>query len=241
MLGLNDLVSVHALDIGEIEITLQNLEYQLTKTIKKTVAEFSSIDELFASTAGKVQLTAYITPSTLPANWKDAPQQIQKAVDELKKRSGGKLEYTVVEPSTDADREALFKHYGLRPFQDGVGGPTFYCNLMFQVGDRLVRAVPPREPLRRHHEGRADRWPQARRAWVHQDRRPLATARGGTAVATGGPPAADPSAISSRSSPAITRSARFSSRTRFRPAWRRSCSRARRASIRPPSRTSTSS
>ena len=33
---------------GELELSLKNPEYQLTKTIKKTVSEFSSVDALFA-------------------------------------------------------------------------------------------------------------------------------------------------------------------------------------------------
>ena len=143
VLGLDDLITVRVLDVGDVEITLRNLEYQLTKTIKKTVAEFSSIDALFASTAGKIQLTAYLTPKTLPDNWKDAPQKLQKAVDELKKQAGGKLEFTTVEPKTEPEMQQLLQKYGLRPYQDLFGGQVFYFHLLLQVGDRIVRIVPP--------------------------------------------------------------------------------------------------
>ncbi|MGE5182885.1 MAG: Gldg family protein [Acidobacteriota bacterium] len=143
VLGLDDLISVRVLDVGDVEISLRNLEYQLTKTIKKTVAEFSSLDALFASAAGKIELTAYVTPKTLPDNWKDAPAKLQQAVDALKKQSGGKLELKTVEPSGDAQMQQLFQQYGLRPYQDLLSGETFYFHLLLQVGDRLVRIVPP--------------------------------------------------------------------------------------------------
>lgn len=143
VLGLGDLITVRVLDIGDVEITLRNLEYQLTKTIKKTVAEFSSIDALFASTAQAPKLTAYLTPTALPDNWKDAPQKLQKAVDELKKQAGGKFEYTTVEPKTEPEMQQLFQSYGLRPYQDLLNGQVFYFHLLLQVGDRVVRVVPP--------------------------------------------------------------------------------------------------
>jgi ABC-2 type transport system permease protein len=143
VIGLDELIAVRAIDAGDVEISLKNPEYQLTKTIKKTVAEFSSVDALFASTAGKVQLTAYITPSTLPENWKDAPAKLKKAVDELSKQAGGKLAFATVEPTTDDVRRDLFSKYGLRPYQDLLSGQVYYFYLLLQVGDRVVRVTPP--------------------------------------------------------------------------------------------------
>lgn len=143
VIGLDDLIAVRVMDIGELEISLKNPEYQLTRTIKKTVAEFSSVDQLFASTAGKIQLTAYITPKTLPENWKDGPAKLQKVVDELTKQAGGKLAYTTVEPKTDAEMRDLFNKFGLRPHQELFSSQVFYFDLLLQVGNRLVRINPP--------------------------------------------------------------------------------------------------
>jgi ABC-2 type transport system permease protein len=144
VIGLNDLIAVRAVEIGDIEVTLKNPEYELTKTIKKTVAEFSSVDTLFASASGKVQLTAYVTPATLPDNLKDAPDKLKKVVDGLVKQSGGKLAFTTVAPSGDAEMRDLFNKFGLRPNQDLFSGQIYYFNLLLQVGSRLVRiGLPP--------------------------------------------------------------------------------------------------
>jgi ABC-2 type transport system permease protein len=143
VIGLDDLIMVRQLDIGDLEITLKNPEYQLTKTIKKTVAEFSSVDALFASTAGKIQLTAYVTPKTLPENWKDGPAKLQKVVDELTKQAGGKLSYTTVEPKTETEMRDLFNKFGLRPHQELFASQVFYFDLLLQVGNRLVRINLP--------------------------------------------------------------------------------------------------
>jgi len=143
VLGLDDLISVRVLDVGDVDISLKNPEYQLTKTIKKTVAEFSSIDALFASAPGKVQLTAYLTPKTLPENWKDAPAKLQKVVDELTKQSGGKLAFTTIEPKTETEMRDLFTKFGLRPYQDLLSGQVSYFHLLLQVGNHMVRVTPP--------------------------------------------------------------------------------------------------
>ena len=115
VINLDDLISVRVLDIGDVEITLKNPEYQITRAIKKTVAEFSSIDQLFASTTGKVQLTAYVTPKTLPDNWKEGPAKLDKVVAELTKQAGGKLAFIKVEPTGEAEMRDLYARYGLRP------------------------------------------------------------------------------------------------------------------------------
>lgn len=143
VIGLDELIAVRVLDIGDLEIALKNPEYALTKTIKKTVSEFSSVDQLFASTAGKIQLTAYVTPKTLPDNWKDAPAKLQKVVDQLSKQAGGKLAFTTVEPKTDAEMRGLFDKYGLRPYSELLSGEVYYFHLVLQVGKRIVRIATP--------------------------------------------------------------------------------------------------
>jgi ABC-2 type transport system permease protein len=143
VIGLDELISVRSVDVGDVEISLKNPEYQLTKTIKKTVSEFSSVDALFASTPGKVQLTAYITPKTLPDNWKEGPAKLQKLVDELSKQAGGKLAFTTVEPKTETEMRDLFAKFGLRPHSELLSNQVYYFDLLLQVGNRMVRVAPP--------------------------------------------------------------------------------------------------
>ncbi|HVV82529.1 MAG TPA: Gldg family protein [Kofleriaceae bacterium] len=143
VLGLDQLIDVRVLDIGQMEITLGNLEYELTRTIKKTVADFSSVDALFASTSGPIKLTAYITPSTLPDNLKEGPAMLQTVVDKLSKRAGGKLTYATVEPKTEDEMKQLFEQQGLRPYAELLSNQVYYFHLLLQVGNRTVRIEPP--------------------------------------------------------------------------------------------------
>jgi ABC-2 type transport system permease protein len=144
VLSFRELITERAVDMDRVEIMLKNPEYELTKTIKKTVSEFSSVDALFSSTPGKIQLTAYITPGSLPENLKDGPTKLQKVADELSKQSGGKLVYTVVEPKTDDEKRELFNKYGLRAYPlDLFATQGYYFHLVLQVGERPVRITPP--------------------------------------------------------------------------------------------------
>ncbi|HEY4059301.1 MAG TPA: Gldg family protein [Kofleriaceae bacterium] len=145
VLELPDLIRVRQLDIGEVEVTLKNLEYEVTRSIKKAVTEFSSVDTLFASSSAPVELTAFITPKTLPENLKDAPAVVQKVVDALTKKANGKFTYKMVEPTTDAQMRDLFQHYGVRPFTDMFGSEPYYFHLLMKVGDRMVRVAPPQD------------------------------------------------------------------------------------------------
>jgi ABC-2 type transport system permease protein len=147
VLKLDDLIHVSVVDVGNVEVTLGNLEYQLTKAIKKAQSEFSSVDTLFASTPGKIKLTAYLTPDTLPDNWKDAEKDLKGAVDALQKQANGKLEFTEVTPKGDDQMKDLYQRFGLRPYQDILTGKVYYFNLLLQVGDRMVRIVPPEQDL----------------------------------------------------------------------------------------------
>ncbi|MGE0545743.1 MAG: Gldg family protein [Kofleriaceae bacterium] len=128
---------------NDIDVTLRNLEYQLTRAIKKAVSEFSSVDTLFASTPGKIALTAYVTPKSLPENWKDGPAKLTKVVEEMTKQSGGKLTFTTVEPTSDAQARELFENYGVRPYLDPIANQVYYFHLILEIGDRIVRIMPP--------------------------------------------------------------------------------------------------
>jgi gliding motility-associated transport system permease protein/gliding motility-associatede transport system auxiliary component len=145
VIGLDDLIQVRSTDIGDIEISLKNPEYAITKAIKKAASSFSSIDALFASMPGVVTLTTYMTPKTLPENWKDAPAKLDKAVAELKKQAGGKLTVNTVEPQGEAQMRDLFNRFGLRPYQDLMSGQIYYFSLVLQIGNRLVRVAPPEQ------------------------------------------------------------------------------------------------
>jgi len=146
VISINDLLQIRQRDIGDVEVSLRNVEYGITKSIKKVVTAFSSLDSLFASAPGQVKLIAYLTPKTLPPNVAGVPEKLKKVADELVKGARGKLAFTVVEPryaqsqTAEAEQEAneIVRKHNVRPRQEMFSDKIFYYGLVLEVGDRPV-------------------------------------------------------------------------------------------------------
>jgi ABC-2 type transport system permease protein len=146
VLGIDDLLQVRSRDIGDVEVSLRNPEYQITKSIKKVVTAFSSLDSLFASAPGQVKLVAYLTPKTMPKDIAAVPDKLKKVAEELGKQSKGKLAYSVVEPryatqrTPDAEQEAreILRRHGVQPRAELLSDKVFYYGVVMEVGDKVV-------------------------------------------------------------------------------------------------------
>ncbi|MFQ5421128.1 MAG: Gldg family protein [Anaerolineae bacterium] len=65
ILNFQDIIQVQPTATG-MDVSLRNLEYDLTSSIKKVVFGFQSIDSVLAAIEEPVQLTLFVTPDTLP-------------------------------------------------------------------------------------------------------------------------------------------------------------------------------
>ncbi|MFN3202572.1 MAG: Gldg family protein [Bradymonadia bacterium] len=139
VLSFPQLIEVYADDRNEVQIRLRNLEYDVTRSIKKITQEFQSLEGVFAQMKTGAKLTAYISPDSLPDQLKKVPEQLQKVVDELKEKAGGKFSYELKDPSKDqALAQAINMKYGFRPMSmDFLSEQTFYMYLLIDVEGRL--------------------------------------------------------------------------------------------------------
>ena len=139
-LGFQDLIEVESSADGQVNVQLRNLEYDLTRSIKKVVYGFQSLDAVFARMDKPVKLTAFITPKTLPDSLKDAPQRIEKVAKDIQQGSGGKFVYEIVDPDAPGSpvtRQILLSTYGLRPIAVSLFSPdSYYLHMVVQIGDK---------------------------------------------------------------------------------------------------------
>jgi len=147
-LSFGDLIEVTRGRDG-IEVRLRNLEYDLTRSIKKVVYGFQSIDAVLAALGDPAELTLYVTPDTLPEWLADIPETIAKVADDIATESAGKFTYAVVDP-TAADSpispQELYEHYGLRPYAvSPFSNESYYLQLVLQVGDQAQTVYPQGE------------------------------------------------------------------------------------------------
>lgn len=145
-LGFQDLIEIRPGGGGELEVGLRNLEYDLTRSIKKVVYGFQSLDALFASMKEPVRLTAFITPNTLPEPLKKLPPLIEKVAQDIQAESGGKFTFEIVDPDAPGSpvtRQSLVDSYGLRPFAVSIFSPeSYYLHLLLQIGDERQVLYP---------------------------------------------------------------------------------------------------
>ncbi|MEZ4643415.1 MAG: Gldg family protein [Chloroflexota bacterium] len=139
ILNFQDLAQFDLLPDGSTEVTLKNLEYDLTSGIKKVVYGFQSIDSVLAALPEPVQLTFFVTQNTLP-DWMLATETtIETVANDIAASSGGKFTFQLIDlddPNSPVTRETLQETYGLQPFPvDLFGTSTYYAHMILQSGD----------------------------------------------------------------------------------------------------------
>jgi len=146
VLTFQDLIEVESSSDGSLNVRLKNLEYDLTRTIKKVVYGFQSVDAALAALSEPARLVGYITPSTLPASLSGVPQTVQKVVSDLQKSAAGKLTYTQVDPDSagsSVTRKTLYDRYGLQPIAVSLfSNQSYYLYLVLEVGSRAQVVAP---------------------------------------------------------------------------------------------------
>ncbi|UCF66862.1 MAG: Gldg family protein [Acidobacteriota bacterium] len=141
--GFDDLIEIEPTPDGDIDVRLRNLEYDLTRAIKKVVYGFRSTAELFERIEEPVRLTVIMTPDAMPELFQDVPQAVRLAAEELKEAGGDKFTYEEFDPSDDEQQQDdLMRLYGARPMSLGLfGDESFYLYGFLETGRRLEQLV----------------------------------------------------------------------------------------------------
>lgn len=147
-LNFRDLIEVDQYG-DNVEVRLRNLEYDLTRSIKKVVYGFQSVEAVLATLDQPARLTLYYTPQTLPEALKDAPATIQQVAEKIASTSNGKFTYQSVDVSDAAnglDTQTLYSRFGIRPIAAGFLSPdTFYLHMVLEAGGKVQVIYPPNE------------------------------------------------------------------------------------------------
>lgn len=146
VLNFQDLIEVQPNPSGQIDVRLRNLEYDLTRAIKKVVFGFQSIDAVLASLDNPVSLTLYMTPNSLPEWLAEAPQTIDKVAGEIAAKSNGKFTFQSIDldaPDSPVSRQAMVDQYGLQPIAVALfSDQTYYLHMILQIGEQPQLLYP---------------------------------------------------------------------------------------------------
>jgi ABC-2 type transport system permease protein len=145
-LNFNDLIQIDQYGGRDVEVRLRNLEYDLTRSIKKVVYGFRSVDAVLASLDQPAQLTLYYTPDTLPSDLQSAPDTIQQTADKIASTSNGKFVYKAVnvsDPSSGVTSDMLYNQYGIQPIaQSFFSSDTYFLHLVLTAGGKSQVIYP---------------------------------------------------------------------------------------------------
>ncbi len=147
VLKLNDLINVTSNpSTGQPDVQLNDLEYNLTRAIKKAVAGFSSLDTVLSSLKQPAQLTLLATPKSLPSDLSNAPDIVKQVADTLAKGAPGKLTFRQVDPRSPNAAytpSQLQQQYGIQPIPAGLlGSSSYYLHMLLTVDGKTQVVVP---------------------------------------------------------------------------------------------------
>ncbi len=139
LLNFRDLIEVLPRRDGTIDVRLRNLEYDLTRSVKKVVFGFQSVDAVLAAMTGPVKLTLAVTPDTLPSQLREVPATIQKVAEEIQAQSNGKFTFEQVNPDAPGSpitRDTLVSVYKLRAIPVSFfSADSYYLDMLLSIGD----------------------------------------------------------------------------------------------------------
>jgi ABC-2 type transport system permease protein len=137
--GFDDLIEIEPTPDGDVDVKLRNLEYDLTRAIKKVVYGFRETAELFERVESPLKLTVVWSPATLPEIFKNVPDAVRKAAEELEKKGGDRFVFEEIDPSADqALQMQVDQRFGARPMSLGLfSDAQFYLYGFLESGGRM--------------------------------------------------------------------------------------------------------
>jgi ABC-2 type transport system permease protein len=146
ILNFRDLIEVTPNRDGTVDVRLRNPEYDLTRSIKKVVYGFQSVDAVLAAMKDPVKLQLFVTPATLPEELKTVPDTIQKVAGDIAKPSNGKFTFALInpdDPSSPINRTTLQTTYKLQPIPVSLfSTESYYLDMFLSVGDKTYAVSP---------------------------------------------------------------------------------------------------
>ena len=143
-LDISDLVRVEKSADGEVETRLRNIEYDVTRSIKKVIATFERGDAVYADLKDNIKLTAYITEASVPDQLSETILWTYNIANQLAEESLGKIVFDVIDPDNNSlqmDRGVLKEIYSLDAIEP-VDGQSYYLHAILEYQDTSYLIYP---------------------------------------------------------------------------------------------------
>jgi len=149
VLSFQDLIEVKMEGESDLQVMLRNPEYDVTRSIRKVVYGFQSVESLFESLATPVTFQGFISDSSrLPAELSEYKNQLSTALEELSTASGDMFKFQLVDPQANggAIAKQIEEQYGFRPMATSLfADDPFYFYSVLQGPDQMEMVSLPED------------------------------------------------------------------------------------------------
>lgn len=142
VLGFDDLIEIKQRADGGLDVALRNLEYDLTRSIKKVVYGFQSLASILAAKPDSFRLALLISPQTIPEPFRPLPNTISAVMTKLTKETGNRLVFEEInlDSRSEEEKNALARQYGIEPLKVSFfSEESFFLHLVLVAGDTAER------------------------------------------------------------------------------------------------------
>jgi len=147
-LNFEDLIEVNTTGVSEIEVELNNPEYEITRSIKKVLNSYRASGNLWENLQSTVNLTTYISSDeALPTPLPELKTNLKMLLKEYENEAGGKFDFKLIDASSEDEAylENLKTQYGLRPLSIGLFNPeTFWFHIILEYEGRTIQVPLPK-------------------------------------------------------------------------------------------------
>ncbi len=147
VLGFRELIEVNATGEGDIDVALRNPEYDITRTIKKVLADYRGGGSVFDGLDRPLRLSAFVSPDeTLPEPLPELRKGLDELIADYQKAGGANFTGSIAVPGTDgAPSDAqLQQSLGLRPLAAGLFNPVrFWFHIVLDDGQNRQEVALP--------------------------------------------------------------------------------------------------
>ena len=147
VLNFRDLIEVKITGDANMEVLLQNPEFEVTRAIKKVLYGFQGGSSIFDSVSEPVNFVGYISgDDVLPQPLIEARQVLETALAELQAQGGDKFTVQIVDPLAGDGQVAvdISEQFGFQPMAASLFDETrFYFYLTLQNPQTVVQIPIP--------------------------------------------------------------------------------------------------
>ena len=148
-LNFQELIEVEPRRGRPPDVRLRNLEFDLTRAIKRVVTGFQNLDLAYASLEEPLRLTAFVTPGALPEPLQGVEERITAIGTDFQEAANGKVLFELVDPDapgSTVNRQQVQEQYGLAAYPVSfLSQDSYYLHMVLQSGDETSVIYPEGE------------------------------------------------------------------------------------------------